>query len=157
GRMASTPRMMSFRTFTGRRCFRIAKHLQRSSISGRDARPGWSLRAILLLPSSVIAPRRPSAGLSWFALPQRRHTTRGAPCADWSNSSVPSAGPSACRRCGHAESTTRLEDPVKLTPRERDKLMIALAALVARRRLARGVKLNYPESVALITDFVMEG
>jgi urease subunit gamma len=46
---------------------------------------------------------------------------------------------------------------VNLTPREKDKLMIALAALVARGRLARGVKLNYPESVALITDFVMEG
>jgi len=46
---------------------------------------------------------------------------------------------------------------VKLTPRERDKLMIGFAALVARARLARGVKLNYPESVALITDFVMEG
>ena len=46
---------------------------------------------------------------------------------------------------------------MKLTPRERDKLMIALAAQVARGRLARGVKLNYPESVALITDFVMEG
>jgi urease subunit gamma len=44
-----------------------------------------------------------------------------------------------------------------LTPREKDKLMIALIALVARQRLARGVKLNYPESVALITDFVMEG
>jgi urease subunit gamma len=46
---------------------------------------------------------------------------------------------------------------VNLTPRERDKLMIALAALVARGRLARGVKLNYPESVAVITDFVLEG
>ena len=46
---------------------------------------------------------------------------------------------------------------MKLTPREKDKLMIALAALVARKRLARGVKLNYPESIALITDFVMEG
>jgi urease subunit gamma len=46
---------------------------------------------------------------------------------------------------------------VNLTPRERDKLMIALAALVARARLARGIKLNYPESIALITDFVMEG
>jgi urease subunit gamma len=45
---------------------------------------------------------------------------------------------------------------MKLTPREKDKLMIALAALVARGRLARGVKLNYPESIALITDFVME-
>jgi urease subunit gamma len=46
---------------------------------------------------------------------------------------------------------------MNLTPREKDKLMIALAALVARGRLARAVKLNYPESVALITDFVMEG
>jgi urease subunit gamma len=46
---------------------------------------------------------------------------------------------------------------MNLTPRERDKLMIALAALVARGRLARGIKLNYPESVALITDFVLEG
>ena len=46
---------------------------------------------------------------------------------------------------------------MNLTPREKDKLMIALAALVARERLARGVKLNYPESVALITDFVREG
>ena len=45
---------------------------------------------------------------------------------------------------------------MNLTPRERDKLMISLAALVARKRLARGVKLNYPESVALITDFIME-
>ncbi len=45
---------------------------------------------------------------------------------------------------------------MNLTPRERDKLMVALAALVARGRLARGVKLNYPESVAVITDFVME-
>jgi urease subunit gamma len=46
---------------------------------------------------------------------------------------------------------------MNLTPREKDKLMVALAAQVARTRLARGVKLNYPESVALITDFVMEG
>jgi urease gamma subunit len=46
---------------------------------------------------------------------------------------------------------------MNLTSREKDKLMIALAALVARGRLARGVKLNHPESVALITDFVMEG
>ena len=46
---------------------------------------------------------------------------------------------------------------MNLTPREKDKLMIALAALVARGRLARGIRLNYPESVALITDFVLEG
>jgi urease subunit gamma len=46
---------------------------------------------------------------------------------------------------------------VKLTPREKDKLMIATAAMVARRRLERGVKLNHPEAVALITDFVLEG
>ena len=46
---------------------------------------------------------------------------------------------------------------MNLTPREKDKLMIALAAIVARGRLARGVKLNYPESIALIADFVLEG
>ncbi|WP_409562981.1 urease subunit gamma [Hyphomicrobium sp. B1] len=44
-----------------------------------------------------------------------------------------------------------------LTPREKDKLLIAMAADVARRRLARGVKLNYPEAIALITDVVVEG
>ena len=44
-----------------------------------------------------------------------------------------------------------------LTPREKDKLLIAMAALVARRRLERGVKLNYPEAIALISDFVVEG
>ncbi len=46
---------------------------------------------------------------------------------------------------------------MNLTLRERDKLMIALAAMVARERLTRGLKLNYPESVAVITDFVLEG
>ena len=46
---------------------------------------------------------------------------------------------------------------MNLTPREKDKLMIAMAAIVARRRLERGVKLNHPESVALITDFILEG
>ena len=46
---------------------------------------------------------------------------------------------------------------MNLTPREKDKLMISVAATVARKRLERGVKLNYPESVALITDFVLEG
>ena len=44
-----------------------------------------------------------------------------------------------------------------LSPREKDKLLVAMAAIVARRRLERGVKLNYPEAVALITDFVVEG
>src|SRR5262245_12996327 len=46
---------------------------------------------------------------------------------------------------------------MNLTPRERDKLMIAIAAIVARARLTRGLKLNYPESVAVITDVVLEG
>ncbi len=46
---------------------------------------------------------------------------------------------------------------MRLTPREKDKLLIAMAAVVARRRLERGVKLNYPEAIALITDFVVEG
>ena len=46
---------------------------------------------------------------------------------------------------------------MNLTPREKDKLLIAMAASVARRRLERGVKLNHPEAIALISDFVVEG
>lgn len=46
---------------------------------------------------------------------------------------------------------------MNLTPREKDKLLVSVAAMVAERRLERGVKLNYPEAVALITDFVIEG
>lgn len=46
---------------------------------------------------------------------------------------------------------------MNLTPREKDKLLVAMAAMVARRRLERGVKLNHPEAIALITDFVLEG
>ncbi|MDO9307112.1 MAG: urease subunit gamma [Pseudomonadota bacterium] len=46
---------------------------------------------------------------------------------------------------------------MNLTPREKDKLLIAMAAIVARKRLERGVKLNHPEAIALITDYVVEG
>ena len=46
---------------------------------------------------------------------------------------------------------------MNLTPREKDKLFISMAAMVARRRLERGVKLNHPEAIALISDFIMEG
>jgi urease subunit gamma len=46
---------------------------------------------------------------------------------------------------------------MNLTPREKDKLLISIAAVVARRRRERGVKLNHPEAVALITDFIVEG
>ena len=46
---------------------------------------------------------------------------------------------------------------MNLTSREKDKLLIAMAAMVARRRLERGVKLNHPEAIALISDFVVEG
>jgi urease subunit gamma len=46
---------------------------------------------------------------------------------------------------------------MNLTPREKDKLLVAMAAMVARRRLERGVKLNHPEAVALIADTVVEG
>ena len=46
---------------------------------------------------------------------------------------------------------------MQLTPREKDKLLVAMAANVARRRLERGVKLNHPEAIALISDFVVEG
>jgi len=46
---------------------------------------------------------------------------------------------------------------MNLSPRERDKLLVSLAAMVARGRLKRGVQLNHPEAIALITDFVVEG
>ena len=46
---------------------------------------------------------------------------------------------------------------MNLSPREKDKLLLSVAAMVARRRLERGVKLNYPEVIALISDFVLEG
>ena len=46
---------------------------------------------------------------------------------------------------------------MNLTPREKDKLLVAMAAIVARKRLERGVKLNHPEAIALITDYVVEG
>ena len=46
---------------------------------------------------------------------------------------------------------------MNLSPREMDKLLVAVAAMMAHRRLERGVKLNYPEAIALISDFVVEG
>src|SRR5215470_8591740 len=61
------------------------------------------------------------------------------------------------RRCGRADRQRAWRKTMNLTQRERDKLIIAVAAIVARGRRARGIKLNYPESIALITDFVLEG
>lgn len=46
---------------------------------------------------------------------------------------------------------------MNLSPREKEKLLVSLAAMVARNRLARGVKLNHPEAIAIISDFVVEG
>ena len=46
---------------------------------------------------------------------------------------------------------------MKLTPREKDKLLVSVAAMVARGRVQRGVKLNCPQAIALITDYVVEG
>jgi urease subunit gamma len=46
---------------------------------------------------------------------------------------------------------------MNLSPREKDKLLISMAAMVARRRLERGVRLNHPEAVAIISDFIVEG
>jgi urease subunit gamma len=60
----------------------------------------------------------------------------------------------ACPEFGQFEPTGIR---MNLTPREKDKLLVSLAAMVARNRLARGVKLNHPEAIALITDFVVEG
>src|SRR5258708_39799405 len=66
--------------------------------------------------------------------------------------------PAAGRRCCRASGINEEERAVvNLTPREKDKLLVAMAAMVARRRLERGVKLNHPAAVALITDYVVEG
>jgi urease subunit gamma len=61
------------------------------------------------------------------------------------------------RKCGRVSGRYETEKALNLTPREKDKLMIAVAAMVARGRLGRGLKLNYPESIALIADFILEG
>src|SRR5258708_7734022 len=150
--------MRSFRTFTGRPCFRIAEPLQRSSTSGLTSTRGWSFCATWFALSPANAPRPRSAGLSLSALPRRCSTICASPCTIFSGSSAASSGAvlSVRRRCGPVKASHGAEKIMNLTPREKDKLMIALAALVARGRLARGVKLNYPESVALITDFVLE-
>lgn len=60
-------------------------------------------------------------------------------------------------RIGHTHRQRRKRTKMELTPREKDKLLIFTAALLAERRKARGLKLNYPESVALISAAVMEG
>src|SRR5262245_55488151 len=94
--------------------------------------------------------------------PGRRNCRRGAETrpAALARSAQPRTRMRALRR---AEDVVLLaawpsgRSTLNLTPRERDKLMIALAAIVARGRLARGVKLNYPESIALISDAIMEG
>jgi urease subunit gamma len=65
--------------------------------------------------------------------------------------------PQRQRSAARLAKLTKRNVTVNLTPREKDKLLIAMAAMVARKRLERGVKLNYPEAVALITDFVVEG
>jgi urease subunit gamma len=91
--------------------------------------------------------------------PQRQAPICGEDFAACLINSVESLGqaPSEYRRCGPVSGGFGTEEALNLTPRERDKLMIAVAAMVARGRLARGVKLNYPESIALITDFILEG
>src|SRR3954452_8187508 len=61
------------------------------------------------------------------------------------------------RGCRNSGTFDAGRSSMNLTPRERDKLLVSVAAIVAERRLRRGVKLNYPEAVALITDYVLEG
>jgi urease subunit gamma len=70
----------------------------------------------------------------------------------------PGAGHNACMANGlKLRSCKHKEPPVELTPREKDKLLIFTAALLAERRRARGLTLNYPEAVALISAAIMEG
>jgi urease subunit gamma len=71
--------------------------------------------------------------------------------------SSPGASPFALWRMGAPISCTKMVHTMELTPREKDKLLLFTAALLAERRKARGLKLNYPEAVALISAAVMEG
>ena len=80
---------------------------------------------------------------------QRRHD-RKTSCRRYAISRRISRGPSAARMA-------KLRTSMNFTAREKDKLLVAMAAMVARRRLERGVKLNHPEAIALITDTVVEG
>src|ERR1700761_5800535 len=62
-----------------------------------------------------------------------------------------------CRGCGSTSFGSNQSARMNLSPREKDKLLISMAAMVARRRLERGVKLNHPEAIAIISDFIVEG
>src|SRR5262249_3501154 len=75
---------------------------------------------------------------------------------------APRYATTSCGLWPRCEANCRASGPIdgqrmNLTPREKDKLLISVAAMVARRRLERGVKLNHPEAVALISDFILEG
>src|SRR5262245_31554869 len=97
-------------------------------------------------------PGRP-AGLASF-LRGSSPTTATRCAGGWCLSSNCSTGRQACPKSGHSRDERQ---SMNLTPREKDKLLVAMAAIVARKRLERGVKLNHPEAIALITDFIVEG
>ena len=88
-----------------------------------------------------------------FAVPAVRRRRRGAAPRSHRGTHGGARQPAAAM----AQLKARLKRAMNLTPREKDKLLISMAAMVARRRLERGVKLNHPEAVALITDFIVEG
>src|SRR5689334_20932694 len=101
-----------------------------------------------------VAPTRRYPGWTacWCCARSTRRPSRSASCSSGRGTCcVPRS--SAARRCRPASGAPDME----LTPREKDKLLIFTAALVAERRKARGLKLNYPEAVALITAAILEG
>src|SRR5262249_11792085 len=91
---------------------------------------------------------RPGTGLPWPGSSRRTACRCGA--------ALPPSSPRSPCRC-RARGSIDGAGFMNLTPREKDKVMIAMAAMVARRRLERGVRLNHPEAVALISDFILEG
>src|SRR5262245_34794282 len=96
----------------------------------------------------------PGTGSPWrgCALPTARR------CGTILSRCSPRCAARPCRGSGSTDAKSEDGRPaMHLTPREKDKLLISMAAMVARRRLERGVKLNHPEAVALITDFIVEG
>ena len=132
-----------------RRGRRRHRHRHRADCAGRRGERGRRARA------------RPNIRGRGRHFRLERHCGRAALRQGWRGASPrPDRAVGGARRRraeAVAELTISAEDKMNLTPREKDKLLIAMAAMVARRRLERGVKLNHPEAVALITDFILEG
>ena len=136
---------------------RIAARLAEPAV----AKGGVAIATVLIVPGDDAAVAAVRACNSKARSARRRGTgSRRCGCARTTPQRY--GATSSCYDCRARLAAAHLDqltdgDAMNLTPREKDKLLISVAAMVARRRLERGVKLNHPEAVALITDFILEG